>query len=92
MDMISTNEAQKEANGVRKRYFVDFAKMNIPKIQLSVLRDQLPDQLKEIKRSLSLTLIQFERAPVVMQPYKREHIFETLDFISDDVVLVKYFQ
>lgn len=62
----------------------------------------LPPELKSIKSAFNITLVQFQRAPVTIQPYNKQHLFETASFITDDLqkvvgpfcqkaIFVKYF-
>ena len=46
--------------------------------------------LQATKQSSSLRLIQFEGAPVMMQPYERHHIFESSAFMLEEVKNVSF--
>uniref|UniRef100_H2ZA64 Intermembrane lipid transfer protein VPS13-like C-terminal domain-containing protein n=1 Tax=Ciona savignyi TaxID=51511 RepID=H2ZA64_CIOSA len=68
------------------RYYFEAIKLSMMPTHLSVYTaSRLQPDLKAIKQSLSLTLVQFERAPVDLKPYTRNHLFETISFVIGDM-------
>ncbi|XP_077970761.1 intermembrane lipid transfer protein VPS13D-like isoform X2 [Styela clava] len=87
MDLIQNATVSKIMMDSGKRYYFDSLIVSIQPMQLSMFtasRSHMDLDLKQIKQSSSLMLIQFERAPVTMQPYERKHVFETTVFIVDE--------
>ncbi|XP_022090239.1 vacuolar protein sorting-associated protein 13D-like isoform X2 [Acanthaster planci] len=70
-----------------KRYFFETLKLNATEFKLSVLTSsKLPPDLQAIKTQQRLFMIQFEDAPVSLDPFTRLHPFETQEFLLDAVV------
>ena len=67
-----------------KRYFFETLKLNATEFRLSVLTSsKLSPDLQAIKTQQHLFLIQFEDAPVSLDPFTRLHPFETQEFLLD---------
>ena len=85
MSRATTNENFTTA----RRFYFDNLQISIAPLKLSVLTaSRLPAELKAIKHQISLPFIQFERAPVSIQMYVKRHLFETANFVLDDIVKV----
>ncbi|XP_033641822.1 vacuolar protein sorting-associated protein 13D-like isoform X2 [Asterias rubens] len=70
-----------------KRFFFETLKLNATEFKLSVLTSsKLPPDLKALKTQQRLFLIQFEDAPVSLDPFTRLHPFETQEFLLDAVI------
>ncbi|XP_017773930.1 PREDICTED: vacuolar protein sorting-associated protein 13D isoform X2 [Nicrophorus vespilloides] len=69
------------------RYYFGIIQLCPDQIRLSMkTATKLPKTLVNIKRKLGLTLIKFEDAGVDLETYKREHLFETMQFLMHSVV------
>ena len=69
-----------------KRYFLDTLKLNATEFKLSVLTSpKLSPGLQRLKKHQGLFLVQFEEAPVSLDPYTRLHAFETQQFLVDSI-------
>jgi len=69
-----------------KRYYFDQFHFSMAPMKLGMLTtSNLPPELKSIKSAFNITLVQFQRAPVTIQPYNKQHLFETASFITDDL-------
>ena len=69
-----------------KRFYFDLLRLCASPVRLSVYTaSRLNPELKAIKQTLAVPLIQFERAPVALQEYEQRHLFETLSFVLADL-------
>ena len=70
-----------------KRYYFGVLKLALDQVRLSVFTSsKLPADLKPIKRKLGLTLIRFEDANIELDPFIRQHPFETAQLLIDSIV------
>nr|XP_018668116.1 vacuolar protein sorting-associated protein 13D [Ciona intestinalis] len=68
------------------RYYFEAIRLSAMPVQLSVFTaSRLSPELKAVKQALNLTLVQFERAPVIIKSYTKHHVFENISFILKDV-------
>ena len=68
------------------RYYFGTLKLLLAQVRLSVHKsNKLSPELKEIKRKLGLSLITFEDANVELDPFTKNHPFETLPFLTSIV-------
>ncbi|XP_078487112.1 intermembrane lipid transfer protein VPS13D isoform X2 [Ciona intestinalis] len=68
------------------RYYFEAIRLSAMPVQLSVFTaSRLSPELKAVKQALNLTLVQFERAPVIIKSYSKHHVFENISFILKDV-------
>ena len=69
-----------------KRFYFDTLQLSAAPVRLSVFTaSRLSPELKAVKQTLAVPLIQFERAPVALQDYVKHHLFETLSFVMADL-------
>ncbi|CAH1134889.1 unnamed protein product [Ceutorhynchus assimilis] len=70
-----------------KRYYFGVLKLIPDEIRLSVrTAGKLSKQLQRIKKKLGLTLIKFEDAAILLQPFDRKHPFETSQFLFKSII------
>ncbi|XP_050302982.1 intermembrane lipid transfer protein Vps13D isoform X2 [Anthonomus grandis grandis] len=70
-----------------KRYYFGVLKLIPDEIRLSVrTATKLSKQLQRIKKKLGLTLIKFEDAAILLEPFDRKHPFETSQFLIKSIV------
>lgn len=69
------------------RYYFEVLKLIPDEIRLSVRTvSKLPKQLQRIKKKLGLTLIKFEDAAILLEPFDRKHPFETGQFLIKSIL------
>lgn len=65
-----------------RRYYFGIIQLIPDQIRLSMkTASKLPSQLQAIKRKLGFTFIKFEDAAVDLEPFVKEHPFETMQFL-----------
>lgn len=70
-----------------KRYYFGIIQLVPDQIRLSmVTASKLPQSLQVIKRKVGLTFIKFEDAGVDLEPYVRQHTFETIQVLIHSIV------
>uniref|UniRef100_A0AAR5PHD2 UBA domain-containing protein n=1 Tax=Dendroctonus ponderosae TaxID=77166 RepID=A0AAR5PHD2_DENPD len=70
-----------------KRYYFGVLKLIPDEIRLSVrTSSKLPKRLHRIKKKLGLTLIKFEDAAILLEPFDRKHPFETSQFLFKSIL------
>ncbi|XP_071476556.1 intermembrane lipid transfer protein VPS13D-like [Diadema antillarum] len=70
-----------------KRFFFETLKLNATDFRLSMYTStKISQDLQLLKTAMRLFLIQFEDAPVSLDPFTRLHPFETRDFLIDAVL------
>ncbi|KAB0794994.1 hypothetical protein PPYR_11833 [Photinus pyralis] len=73
------------------RYYFGIIQLNLDQIRLSMTTaNKLPPQLQIIKRKLGFTFIKFEDAAVELEPFIKQHIFETSQILSR--FIIKHFK
>ncbi|XP_071050524.1 intermembrane lipid transfer protein Vps13D isoform X2 [Onthophagus taurus] len=73
------------------RYYFETIQLIPNQIRLSMrTANKLSYKLQGVKRKLGLTFIKFEDAAVDLEPFKRDHSFETLQFLIN--VIMKHFK
>ncbi|CAH1798376.1 unnamed protein product [Owenia fusiformis] len=71
-----------------KRYYFGSLKINTHQISLSMLTtSKLSPDLLAIKRALRIPLIKFEDAKVELDPFMKQHPFETSAFLLDAIAI-----
>ncbi|KAK5644974.1 hypothetical protein RI129_006274 [Pyrocoelia pectoralis] len=66
-----------------RRYYFGIIQLNLDQIRLSMTTaNKLPPQLQIIRRKLGFTFIKFEDAAVELEPFIKQHIFETSQILS----------
>ncbi|MPC13445.1 Vacuolar protein sorting-associated protein 13D [Portunus trituberculatus] len=81
-DMRRMLAAATSANATR--YYFTILELQLKQVRLSVLTSKkLSSELKSIKRKMGLTLVRFEHASVNLEPFVRQHPFETSRFLLD---------
>ncbi|XP_033097715.1 vacuolar protein sorting-associated protein 13D-like [Anneissia japonica] len=81
-DVFRTNASLSQA----KRYFFETIKVSTAECRLTVLKSvQLPPRYKQLKSRMQLMLIQFQDAPVSLDPFTRVHAFETQELLLEVV-------
>jgi vacuolar protein sorting-associated protein 13D len=69
------------------RYYFGNLKLTLNQVRLSVLRSpKLSPDLQAVRRKLGLSLITFEDANIVLEPFVRPHPFETMNFLTNAVI------
>lgn len=70
-----------------KRYYFGLLKLVPSQVKLSVLTTtKLPRNLQSIKRKLGLTLIKFEDATIELEPFIKQHPFESSQFLIHSII------
>ena len=87
----SDYETQRSLNAATsvhaKRYYFGLLKLALDQVRLSVFTtSKLAAELKAIKRKLGLTLIRFEDANIELDPFIRQHPFESSQLLIDSIV------
>jgi len=73
------------------RFYVGTLKLTLNQVKLSVQKSiKLRPDLQETKKRLGLSLITFEDATIELDRFCKSHIFETLPFLSGEIV--KHYQ
>nr|XP_054769178.1 intermembrane lipid transfer protein VPS13D-like [Lytechinus pictus] len=77
----------RDNNQPMKRYFFETLKIHATDFRLSMYTSiKIPKDLNQLKTGMRLFLIQFEEAPVSLDPFTRLHPFETQEFLLDSIV------
>ncbi|XP_060529289.1 intermembrane lipid transfer protein Vps13D isoform X2 [Cylas formicarius] len=70
-----------------KRYYFGVLKLIPDEIRLSVrTATKLSKHLQNIKKKMNLTLIRFEDAAILLEPFERKHPFETSQFLFKSII------
>lgn len=70
-----------------RRYYFGLIRLQPSQIRLSMkTASKLSHQLQSIKKKLGFTFIKFEDAAIDVEPFKREHPFETLQFLINSII------
>eukprot|EP00057_Strongylocentrotus_purpuratus_P014712 XP_011669186.1 PREDICTED: vacuolar protein sorting-associated protein 13D [Strongylocentrotus purpuratus] len=76
----------RDNNQPTKRFFFETLKIHAKDFRLSMYTStKIPKDLNQLKTSMRLFLIQFEEAPVSLDPFTRQHPFETQEFLLESV-------
>ena len=71
-----------------KRYYFGIVKVSTCRITLSVLTSsELPPDLRAIKKSLGVPLVKFADVNVELDPFIRQHPFETMAFLLESLIV-----
>lgn len=85
-----TNLVDNSNHNAVKRYYFGTLRLSMAPVRLSVFTaSRLTPELKALKQALAFPLIQFERAPVALQDYAKQHLFETMSFVFADLSKVR---
>ncbi|OWF52509.1 Vacuolar protein sorting-associated protein 13D [Mizuhopecten yessoensis] len=86
---FDTRKALVAATSVQsKRYYFGTLKINSSRLSLSMLTaSKLSLDLQHIKNDSSIPLVKFEDAKVDLDPFIRHHPFETIDFLTRELMI-----
>ncbi|XP_060085097.1 intermembrane lipid transfer protein VPS13D-like [Ylistrum balloti] len=86
---FDTRKALVAATSVKsKRYYFGTLKINTSRLSLSmVTANKLSLDLQHIKNATSIPLVKFEDAKVDLDPFVRHHPFETIDFLTRELMI-----
>lgn len=70
-----------------RRYYFGLIQLQPSQIRLSMkTASKLSPQLQAIKKKLGFTFIKFEDAAIDVEPFRRDHPFETLQFLIHSII------